>query len=52
VVLPGGQAYWTVLDGDYEVAELFDGFLRWLRLVNGRCGEHDAAVRVGLRGVG
>ena len=36
VVLPGGQAYWTVLDGDFEVAEPFDGFLRWLRLVNGR----------------
>jgi site-specific recombinase XerD len=36
VVLPGGEAYWTVLDGDFEVAEPFDGFLRWLRLVNGR----------------
>ena len=36
VVLPGGQAYWTVLDEAFEVAELFDGFLRWLRLVNGR----------------
>ena len=36
VVLPGGQAYWTVLDGDFEVAEPFDGFLRWLCLVNGR----------------
>jgi hypothetical protein len=33
VVLPGGQAYWTVLDESFEVAELFDGFLRWLRLV-------------------
>ena len=36
VVLPGGQAYWTVLDECFEVAEPFDGFLRWLRLVNGR----------------
>jgi integrase/recombinase XerD len=36
VVLPGGQAYWTVLDEAFEVAEPFDGFLRWLRLVNGR----------------
>ena len=36
VVLPGGQGYWTVLDECFEVAELFDGFLRWLRLVNGR----------------
>ena len=34
--MPGGQAYWTVLDEAFEVAELFDGFLRWLRLVNGR----------------
>ena len=34
--MPGGEAYWTVLDGDFGVAEPFDGFLRWLRLVNGR----------------
>ena len=26
VVLPGGQAYWTVLDEAFEVAEPFDGF--------------------------
>ncbi len=31
VALPGDQAYWTVLDGEYRVVELADRFLRDLR---------------------
>ncbi len=31
VVLPGGLAYWTVIDADYELVEAADGFLRDLR---------------------
>ena len=31
VVLPGGLAYWTVVDENYELAEAADGFLRDLR---------------------
>lgn len=31
VVLPGGLAYWTVVDEKYELAEAADGFLRDLR---------------------
>src|SRR6516165_2338112 len=54
VVLPGGQAYWTVLDECFEVAELFDGFLRWLRLVNGRAEsttrQYGSVRRCGLGG--
>ena len=31
VVLPGGLAYWTVVDGEYRVVEVADRFLRDLR---------------------
>ena len=31
VVLPGGLAYWTVVDEKYELADAADGFLRDLR---------------------
>ncbi len=31
VALPGGQAYWTVVDREYRVVELADRFLRDLR---------------------
>lgn len=31
VALPGGEGYWTVLDGDYRVVEVADRFLRDLR---------------------
>jgi hypothetical protein len=31
IVLPGGGAYWTVLDGEYRVVEVADRFLRDLR---------------------
>ena len=31
VVLPAGEAYWTVVDQHYEVVEAADGFLRDLR---------------------
>ncbi|MGI8716051.1 MAG: hypothetical protein ACR2NR_23290 [Solirubrobacteraceae bacterium] len=31
VVLPGGLAYWTVVDEGYELVEAADGFLRDLR---------------------
>jgi integrase/recombinase XerD len=31
IALPGGVAYWTVVDGEYRVVEVADGFLRDLR---------------------
>ncbi len=31
IALPGGLAYWTVVDGEYRVVEGADGFLRDLR---------------------
>ena len=31
IVLPGGQAYWSVVDGEYRVVDVADRFLRDLR---------------------
>lgn len=36
VLLPGGVAYWTVLDGSFERVQPFDDFLRYLRIDRGR----------------
>jgi hypothetical protein len=49
VVLPSGEAYWTVVDQRYEVVEAADGFLRDLRFGADRDGVDDQALcrRVG-----
>lgn len=30
--MPGGTAYWTVIDEDFNVVEPFNSYLRWMRL--------------------
>ena len=49
VLLPGGVAYWTVLDGSFERVQPFDDFLRYLRLDRGRVRSAHCAPGARLR---